>query len=115
MKECTASAYLTFRCSLLKYATYPANFYASIRSEMDIVKIKDQYIRELRCPNILTLTSLWTITTDDKSMTFFLFSQKAGFDIACKLPPVEAICMKCQNPFSGESKKKKKKKKKINK
>ena len=32
------------------------------------------------------------------------FFQKTGFDIPCKLS-MEAICMKCQNLFSGKSKK----------
>ena len=30
-------------------------------------------------------------------------SQKIGFNISCKLSS-EAICMKCQNPFSGKNK-----------
>ena len=29
-----------------------------------------------------------------------LFSQKTGFDISCKLSPLETICMTCQNLFS---------------
>ena len=33
------------------------------------------------------------------------FSQKTGFDISCKLPPLEAICMKSLILFSGKSKK----------
>ena len=36
---------------------------------------------------------------------FFYFFQKTGSDISCKLSPVETICMKCQNLFSGENKK----------
>ena len=28
---------------------------------------------------------------------FSFFSQKTGFDISCKLSPLETICMKCQN------------------
>ena len=54
----------------------------------------------------LTITSLFVNLADDKLM-FSYFSQKAGFDISCKLSPVETICMKCQNLFSRESKKKK--------
>ena len=37
---------------------------------------------------------------------FFFFSQKTGFDISCKLSPIETICMKCQILFSGKNKKK---------
>ena len=33
------------------------------------------------------------------------FSQKTGFDISCKLSPLETICMKCQMLFSGKNKK----------
>ena len=36
---------------------------------------------------------------------FSYFSQKTGFEISCKLSPVETICMKCQTLFSGKSKK----------
>ena len=35
---------------------------------------------------------------------FSSFSQKTGFDIPCKLSPMETICMKCQNLFSVENK-----------
>ena len=35
----------------------------------------------------------------------YLF-QKTGFDISCKLSPLETICMKCQILFSGKNKKK---------
>ena len=35
---------------------------------------------------------------------FSYFSKKTGFDISCKLSPVETICMKCQNLFSGKTK-----------
>ena len=37
----------------------------------------------------------------------FLFSQKTGFDVSCKLSPVETICMKCQILFYLKNKKKK--------
>ena len=35
----------------------------------------------------LTFTTLWAFSADDKMMLFFLFSQKTGFDISCKLSP----------------------------
>ena len=38
---------------------------------------------------------------------YFYFSQKTGFDISCKLPPIETICMKCQSLFSVENNKNK--------
>ena len=34
---------------------------------------------------------------------FSYFSQKTGFDIACKVFPMETICMKCQFLFSGKN------------
>ena len=37
--------------------------------------------------------------------SFFLFSQKIGFDISCRLSRKETICMKCQNLFSTKNKK----------
>ena len=33
------------------------------------------------------------------------FSQKTGFDIPCKLPPFEKVCMKCQTCFLGKIRK----------
>ena len=36
---------------------------------------------------------------------FLIFPQKAGFDISCKLSPLETICMKCQNRLSGKKNK----------
>ena len=41
-------------------------------------------------------------SADDK-FTLFLFFQKTGFDISCKLSPLETICMKCQNLFSRKN------------
>ena len=57
---------------------------------------------------ISTLTSTLTISlgdnsADNKLITFF--SQKTGFDISCKLSPLETICMKCQSLFSGKNNK----------
>ena len=51
----------------------------------------------------LKFTTLWANSADNKLMIYFLFSQKTGFDIACKLSLMEAICMKYQNLFSGEN------------
>ena len=36
---------------------------------------------------------------------FSSFSQKIGFDILCKLSPMETVCVKCQNLFSRQNKK----------
>ena len=35
--------------------------------------------------------------------SYFFFFWKTGFDISCKLFPLETICMKYQNLFSGKS------------
>ena len=35
----------------------------------------------------------------------FLFPQKTGLGVSCKLSPLETICMKCQNLFSEKNKK----------
>ena len=53
----------------------------------------------------LTLTTLWADSADDKLMIIFLFFKKTGYDISCKLSPVETICIKCQNLFSKKNKK----------
>ena len=50
------------------------------------------------------ITTLWANSADDKLMIFFsLFLQKTGFDTACKLSPLETICMKCQILFPGKN------------
>ena len=36
---------------------------------------------------------------------FLIFPRKQALTFSCKLSPVETICMKCQNLFSGENKK----------
>ena len=50
----------------------------------------------------LTITNHCADSPNDKLLIFFLFSQKTGFDISCKLSPMETICMKCQYLFSGK-------------
>ena len=51
------------------------------------------------------------ISADDILRYFSnFFFQKKDFDIACKLSPLETICMKCQILFSKKKKKKKRKK-----
>ena len=59
---------------------------------------------------VLTFITLWASSADDKLTIFFLFfCWKTGFDISCKLsPPLETICKKMSNLFSGKKKKKKK-------
>ena len=53
---------------------------------------------------LLTL-ALWVKISADILEYFSYFSQKTGFDITCKLSPMETICMQCQNLFSGKNKK----------
>ena len=52
--------------------------------------------------NILQLSDLMQQTFWN---VFYLFSQKIGFEISCKLSPRETICMTCQSLFSGKNKK----------
>ena len=40
------------------------------------------------------------------SIKTYLVGIQIGFEISCKLSPMETICMKCQILFSGENKKK---------
>ena len=42
----------------------------------------------------LTFTILWANFKNDTLMTVFLFLLKVGFDMLCKLSPLEIICMK---------------------
>ena len=50
--------------------------------------------------------SLGRISTQHDIFLFSFFSQKIGFDISCKLPPLETICIKCQSLLSEKNKKK---------
>ena len=53
----------------------------------------------------ITFTTLWANSADINLIYFLFFSQKTGFDIFMQLAPLETIYMKCQNLFSGKSKK----------
>ena len=53
----------------------------------------------------LAFTTLLANSADDKFVTVFLFFKKTGFDILCKLSPMETVCMKCQLLFSGKKRK----------
>ena len=55
--------------------------------------------------NALTITTLWANSADDKLMGKKNHFSWTGFDISCKLSPLETICLKCQNLFSGKKKK----------
>ena len=65
---------------------------------------------ELRCPNmqIRLMPSILGKLTADDILKYFAPPPppppKTGFDISCKLSPMETICMKCQSLFSEESK-----------
>ena len=48
---------------------------------------------------------IWQFMQIVSIMSPLEFSQKTGFDITCKLSPMETICMKCQILFSGKNKK----------
>ena len=50
----------------------------------------------------LTCITLLANSTDDK-LIFFLFYQKIGYDISCKLSPKEKICIERQSLFSGKN------------
>ena len=44
---------------------------------------------------LLMLSILGKIFSRQRFEIFSYFSQKTGFDILCKLSPVETLCMKC--------------------
>ena len=53
------------------------------------------------------MTAFWVkFLADDILNHFSYFSYKSGFDMMCKLPPMETVCMNCLFPFSGINKKK---------
>ena len=52
------------------------------------------------CAINLSLSALSKILADILKY-FIYFSQKVGFDISCKLSPLETNCMKCQILFYG--------------
>ena len=54
--------------------------------------------------SVLTFTTLWANSADNKLMIFSYFSQKTVFIISCKMSPMETTDMKCQNLFSGKNK-----------
>ena len=54
-----------------------------------------------KCSDLM-LSTLDKIFSRPYLKYFFLFFLENGFDIACKLSPLETICMKFQNLFSWE-------------
>ena len=53
-----------------------------------------------------SLILLWVKFSADDILKYFpYFSQKTGFDILCKLSPMETICIKCKILLSGKEKK----------
>ena len=78
-----------------------------------LIMLEDRFYLEWTCMSMiiswdsewLTLPHPGWIQQKTNLWYFSYFSQKTGFDISCKLSPVETICMKCQNLFSGKNKK----------
>ena len=54
---------------------------------------------------VLTLSMQGKIAAGDILKYFSYFSMKKGFDISCKLSPLETICLKCRILFSGKNEK----------
>ena len=69
---------------------------------MSCARIKSEVLIK---QNYFNHSTLWAYSADDKLIKFFLFFQKTGFGISCKLSPLETICMKCQILFSWKNKK----------
>ena len=55
--------------------------------------------------NLLARNTLGKIFIRRQIDFSILFFQKTGFDISCKLSPLETICMECQILFAGKNKK----------
>ena len=71
---------------------------------MCLNKAKNKDLQRKHKNKTLTFTTLLVNLADDKLVMFFLFCpQKTGFDISCKLFPLETICMKWQISFSGKN------------
>ena len=60
-----------------------------------------------KCHSHLKDLACWiNFSAENILKCFSYFSLKLGFDISCKLSPIETVCMKCQILFSGPNKKK---------
>ena len=77
--------------------------------------IRILYIDSTKTVNEMTLNKLvandalnnWApdkISADDILKYFAYFPQKVCFEIACKLSPLETVCMQCQSLFSEKNK-----------
>ena len=53
--------------------------------------------------HVMCLVSALGKFSADAILIYFYFSQKTGFDILCKLSPLETICMKCHILFPGKN------------
>ena len=88
-----------------KNSEFPSYQYVAMYKYLEDGYNKNKYIfYNLIIKQLSGLIQQMTHTDD----IFPFFPQITGFDISCKLSPMETICMKCQNPFSRKSKKSKK-------
>ena len=58
-----------------------------------------------KCHVMCSVLTLGKIFSRRHTEIFSYISQKTGFDISCKLSPMETICMKCQILFWGKIRK----------
>ena len=72
----------------------------SCKLEESIIYLKGFYIE-----TALTLSTLNKFSADDILKYFSYFSLITGFNVSCKLFPLETVCMKPRILFSGEKRK----------
>ena len=53
--------------------------------------------------DFINLYTLWVKLSRRETGDFFYFRQKIGFNISCKLSPLEKLCIKCKNLFPPEN------------
>ena len=66
---------------------------------------RDIVTKNIKLPVAFSFSTVWINQLKTHQWYFSYFSQKTGFDICCKLSPLEPICMKCQNLFFVKNKK----------
>ena len=83
-----------------------SSFSAHEIGQFSLVKLRCQIIDKLEPDSyfLITFTCLWTNSADDKLTFFSYVSVDIGFDLSCKLSPLETICMNGQSLFSVKNK-----------
>ena len=100
LSECVVSSSISWGFFLISDHELPGSYLLEAEFSTWVSLSHNQHL------HMTKRLALWVkFSADDILKYFSYFSQKTGFDISCKLSPLETICMKCQILFWGKIRK----------